>query len=116
MQTTLTRKGQVTIPRAVRQRFGLKQGMAISFSIEGDHIALRAVRSPQQAVRSGFALIKSRRKGVPADLDVAGLSDLVRPEGRIKLGSLLAEMGHQTGGFDLAIERDRSPTEPVRFE
>lgn len=49
-------------------------------------------------------------------LDVAGLSSVARPEGRIKLGSLLAEMGQQAGGFDLTIERDTSPTEPVRFE
>ena len=41
MQTTLTSKGQVTIPQDVRQHFGLKQGMAVTFEIEGDHIALR---------------------------------------------------------------------------
>ena len=73
MQTTLTSKGQVTIPRDVRQHFGLKQGMAITFEIEGDHIALRAARSPRHADASGFGLIKSRRKGVPADFDVASL-------------------------------------------
>ncbi|MDO9480751.1 MAG: AbrB/MazE/SpoVT family DNA-binding domain-containing protein [Hydrogenophaga sp.] len=116
MQTTLTSKGQVTIPREIRQHVGLKQGMAIRFSIEGDHIALRAVRSPQQGASSGFALIKSRRKAVPADLDVAGLSGVARPEGRIKRGSLLAHMGQQAGGFDFEIERDKSPAEPVRFE
>lgn len=73
MQTTLTSKGRVTIPLDVRQNFGLKQGMAISFAIEGDHIALRAARSPQQDGTSGFGLIKSRRKGVPADFDVSRL-------------------------------------------
>lgn len=73
MQTTLTSKGQVTIPRDVRQHFGLKQGMAITFEIEGDHIALRAARSPRQAHASGFGLIQSRRKGVPADFDTASL-------------------------------------------
>jgi AbrB family looped-hinge helix DNA binding protein len=73
MQTTLTSKGQVTIPRDVRQHFGLKQGMAITFEIEGDHIALRAARSPRRADASGFGLIKNRRKGVPADFDVASL-------------------------------------------
>ena len=73
MLTTLTSKGQVTIPRDVRQHFGLKQGMAITFEIEGDHIALRAARSPRQADASGFGLIKSRRKAVPADFDVASL-------------------------------------------
>lgn len=73
MQTTLTSKGQVTIPRDVRQHFGLKQGMAVTFAIEGDHIALRAAPSPRQADASGFGLIKSRRKAVPADFDVASL-------------------------------------------
>ena len=73
MHTTLNSKWQVTIPREVRQHFGLKQGMAITFEIEGDHIALRAARSPRQADASGFGLIKSRRKGVPADFDVASL-------------------------------------------
>lgn len=72
--TTLTSKGQVTIPRDVRQHFGLTQGMAVTFEIEGDHIALRPARAPRQAQDSGFGLIKSRRKGVPADFDVASLA------------------------------------------
>jgi AbrB family looped-hinge helix DNA binding protein len=74
MQTTLTSKGQVTIPRDVRQHFGLKQGMAITFEIEGDHIALRPARAPGQAQASGFGVIKSRRQVVPADFDVASLA------------------------------------------
>ena len=73
MQTTLTSKGQVTIPRDVRQHFGLKQGMAVTFEIEGDHIALRPERSVRQAQDSGLGMIQSRRKGVPADFDVASL-------------------------------------------
>lgn len=44
------------------------------------------------------------------------LESVARPEGRIKLGSLLAEIGQQAGGFDLAIERDSFPTEPLSFE
>ena len=40
----------------------------------------------------------------------------VRPDGRIKLGSLLAEIGREVGGVDLEIERDRAPAEPVNFE
>ena len=69
MQTILSSKGQVTIPRDVRQHFGLKHGMTISFEIEGDHIALRAARLPRQANASGFGLIQSRRTDVPADFD-----------------------------------------------
>lgn len=44
------------------------------------------------------------------------LESAVRPNGRIKLGSLLAEIGREVGGVDLEIERDQTPAEPVRFE
>jgi plasmid stability protein len=44
------------------------------------------------------------------------LEQAARPAGRIQLGSLLAEIGQQAGGFDLAIERDKTPAEPMRFE
>jgi antitoxin FitA len=44
------------------------------------------------------------------------LESIARPEGRIKLGSLLAEIGQQAGGVDLAIERDKSPAEPMPLE
>lgn len=44
------------------------------------------------------------------------LESVARPEGRIKLGSLLAEIGQEAGGFDLVIERGHPPTEPVSFE
>ena len=44
------------------------------------------------------------------------LENVARPEGRIKLGSLLAEIGQQEGGVDIEIERDRSPAEPMSFE
>lgn len=44
------------------------------------------------------------------------LENAVRPESRIKLGSLLAEIGREAGGIDLEIERDKTPAEPVSFE
>ena len=44
------------------------------------------------------------------------LEQAVRPEGRVKLGSLLAEIGREVGGVDLEIERDKTPDEPVGFE
>ena len=47
--------------------------MAVTFEIEGDHIALRPARSVRRAQDSGFGMIQSRRKGVPADFDVASL-------------------------------------------
>lgn len=44
------------------------------------------------------------------------LESAVRPESRIRLGSLLAEIGREAGGVDLEIERDRTPAEPVNLE
>ena len=44
------------------------------------------------------------------------LENAVRPEGRVKLGTLLAEIGREAGGIDLDIERDKTPVEPVNFE
>jgi AbrB family looped-hinge helix DNA binding protein len=73
MQTTITSKGQVTIPRDVRQHFGLQQGIAVAFSIVGDHIELRPAPSVRTNTVSGFGLIQSNRAGIPADFDVASL-------------------------------------------
>lgn len=44
------------------------------------------------------------------------LEAAVKPEQRVKLGSLLAEIGKEVGGVKLDIERDKTLTEPVRFE
>jgi plasmid stability protein len=44
------------------------------------------------------------------------LEAAVKPEGRVKLGSLLAQIGQEAGGVELDITRDRSPTAPVSFD
>ncbi|OIN90605.1 MAG: plasmid stability protein [Comamonadaceae bacterium CG1_02_60_18] len=44
------------------------------------------------------------------------LESVARPQDRVKLGSLLAEIGQQAGGFDLEIKRDKSVEEPISFE
>jgi len=74
MQPTLTSKGQITIPRAMRQHFGLHPGVAVQFAIEGDHIALRPAPSLRDTPESGFGLVRSRRKSVPPEFDVASLA------------------------------------------
>lgn len=73
MQTTITSKGQVTIPRELRQYLGLQQGMAVAFTAAGDHIELRPAPSVRHAGVSGFGLIKSSVAAVSADFDVAQL-------------------------------------------
>jgi plasmid stability protein len=44
------------------------------------------------------------------------LEDVVRPEGRVKIGSALAAFGQRFGGLDLNVTRDRSSPRPASFE
>jgi len=44
------------------------------------------------------------------------LDNTVRPDNRVKLGSLLAKIGLEVGGVDLEIERDKLSNEPLSFE
>ncbi|MBX9899947.1 MAG: plasmid stability protein [Burkholderiaceae bacterium] len=41
------------------------------------------------------------------------LESAVRPASRVKLGTMLAEIGREVGGVELEIKRDQTPTEPV---
>lgn len=72
--TSVTSKGQVTIPLKIRQQLGIRKGSKISFVLAGDYIELRVKETPEPVVDSGFGMLKSRRKkAVPADFDVASL-------------------------------------------
>lgn len=71
--TTVTSKGQVTIPHALRQRLGIRQGSRVEFSIVGDHVEMRVVHTPAEVPASGFGMLKSERTAVPVDFDPADL-------------------------------------------
>ena len=69
--TSVTSKGQVTIPKSVRQRLGIRTGSRIEFTVVGDHIELRVSSSPTDIAASGFGMLKSPRSAMPADYDPA---------------------------------------------
>ena len=71
--TSVTSKGQVTIPKEVRQQLGIRQGSRIEFALVDDHVEMRVKSSPTGAPDSGFGMLKSRRTAVPADFDPATL-------------------------------------------
>ncbi|HQC29708.1 MAG TPA: AbrB/MazE/SpoVT family DNA-binding domain-containing protein [Methylotenera sp.] len=74
MQTTsVTSKGQVTIPKSLRQQLGIRQGSLIEFSIADNHIELHVKSSPAEVPEGGFGMLKSRKVAVPADFDAASL-------------------------------------------
>ena len=45
----MSSKGQVTIPKAVREALGLKPGDLVSLELEGDSVRLRPVSGGDQA-------------------------------------------------------------------
>ena len=54
--------------------------------------------------------------GRSTEAEVRGLIEqAVRPENRIKLGSLLASIGQEVGGVELEIQRDTVVTEPINL-
>ncbi len=71
--TSVTSKGQVTIPKPVRQKLGIRQGSRIEFSLVGDHAELRVRSSPAEVPATGFGMLTSSKPSVPSDLDPASL-------------------------------------------
>jgi plasmid stability protein len=70
---------------------------------------------PEETLRA--LRVRATLAGRSTEAEVrAILEQAARPEGRIQLGSLLGEIGHQAGGFELVIERDKTPTKPIVFE
>lgn len=70
---SVTSKGQVTIPKAVRQKLGIRTGSQVRFSIVGDRVELARVDAHAPVSESGAAMLRRKRAAVPADFDVASL-------------------------------------------
>lgn len=71
--TSVTSKGQVTIPKQLRQQLGIRQGSRIAFVLVGDHVEMRVCSTPTDQASSGFGMLKSCRAAVPSDFDPAAL-------------------------------------------
>ncbi len=71
--TTVTSKGQVTIPQKVRQKLGIRKGTQVAFTLSGDHVELHLVNTPAELPESGFGMLKTKRLSVAADFDPASL-------------------------------------------
>lgn len=73
--TRVTSKGQVTIPKRVRQRLGISEGTRVAFDIKGERVELRVLGPAHGALagKSAFGLLRSSQAAVPADFDPASL-------------------------------------------
>jgi AbrB family looped-hinge helix DNA binding protein len=76
MSTLVTTKGQVTIPKSIRDRFGIRPGVRIDFTVEADGIRLRKTLPSK---RSGvFGCLKHELAGRSVD----DLMDELRGDGK----------------------------------
>ena len=76
MKSTISSKGQITVPAEIRQALGLKPGTTVSFERRGDAALLRRARTARHPVDSLFgslplpagadALLDSLRGARPA--------------------------------------------------
>jgi antitoxin PrlF len=58
-ETTLTQKGQVTIPQEIRSRLGIKPGDRVRFELEGD----RAIITPAPSkLLKWYGMVEPRRR------------------------------------------------------
>jgi len=61
MATTLTSKGQVTVPKTIRDYLGLKAGTAVTFErIPSGEVVLRPMKPQAKTARSVFAKLRGR--------------------------------------------------------
>ena len=61
----LTSKGQLTVPRAVREALGLAEGDRVTFRVEGDHAVL--ARTPGLLSLAGSVPVPAAKRGTPWD-------------------------------------------------
>ena len=81
-ESTVTSKGQVTIPKEVRRELGIRQGSRVVFAVKNGKAEVRVVHRAPGAIESGFGMLKGRGRHLPADLDPATLLAPARPRKR----------------------------------
>jgi antitoxin PrlF len=63
--SVLTSKGQVTIPKEVRLRLGLKEGERVEFVAEGDRTIIRPAQGPENPFLKYVGILGSFPGGIP---------------------------------------------------
>jgi antitoxin PrlF len=61
----VTSKGQVTVPKVVRDALGIKEGDAVIFRVEGDRVVL--ARTPDFLALAGTVSVPAARRNVVWD-------------------------------------------------
>lgn len=88
---------------------------AVLSNRRGAFMAVLTIRNlPAEVHRALRRRAALHRRSTEAEVR-AILEEAVRPQSRLRIGSRLAEIGAEVGGFDMAIARDHTPPEPPEF-
>ena len=82
-KTKITFKGQVTIPKEIREALTIQEGDSVIFEVQGDHAVLKPLRKKSLADFYGV---------LPATRPYQG-SEAIRREVRHKIGKRLQRKG-----------------------
>ena len=79
MFARMTSKGQVTIPREIRQRFNLKKGSLLTFAIKEDRAELAVVEDDILALKGSVRVKKAQDfKAVRTEIERRIAQDVTR--------------------------------------
>lgn len=75
MAVSVTSKGQVTIPKRVRDALGITPGSKVDFIITGDSARLKLFRThPPSRIEDGAVILKYKGPRIPVDQMHGGLA------------------------------------------
>ncbi len=72
-ESTVTSKGQVTIPKRIRHDLGIQQGSRVVFAAKNGKAEMRVLHRAPDVIESGYGMLDGRGRHLPADFDAARL-------------------------------------------
>lgn len=79
MNTTLTRKGQVTVPKALRDYLGLKPGSAVEFDLAADgRVVIKPVQPDAARLTEATKRVQSVRGSARIGMSTDAYMNLLR--------------------------------------
>jgi AbrB family looped-hinge helix DNA binding protein len=90
-KTTISSKGQVAIPKAIRDRLDLKPGTRVALNVEGEQLVMKRLGTFDE----------------PTGSEVAGLPDWKTMRGMVRTGPSLTRALEEEHRTELAREDER---------
>lgn len=74
MEAIVSSKGQVVIPKKIRQSMGITAGSSVDFVVQDNVLQLRLIRHKSHSrLEDGHGMLKNKGRALPPDFDVATL-------------------------------------------